>query len=100
MGKIEKLETERLMTIFTKSGNVQLMGPIADLMKFKKQLKDKENRHTFLECPPHLFTYNSGLETVTILPADAGIIIIADPAKAPRKPQIFAPINVVPKKQN
>ena len=79
--KIHEPESDRLMSIFTKSGKVQLVGPKADLMKFKKQVTAKENRHTFLECPPHLFTHNPVLEAVTVLPAETGIIIIADPTK-------------------
>lgn len=100
MKEIERVKSDRLMTVFTKSGNVQLLGPAADLMKFKKQLKDKENRHTFLECPPHLLTHNPALESVAILPAQMGIIIIADPTKAPQKTSILAPIAAVPKKLN
>lgn len=98
--EIEVPESDRLMTIFTSSGNVQLMGPVADLVNFKKQIKDKENRHAFLECPSNLITYNPALESVAILPADVGIIIIADPEKALRRSGILAPIAAVPKKLN
>lgn len=99
MGKVEIQETNRLMTIFTKSGNVQLVGSAEDLLKFKKQLRDKENRHTFLECPQHLITHNLALDSVAVLPAEVGIIIIADPTKV-TKNRILAPINVVPKELN
>lgn len=97
---MEPPETNRLMTIFTKSGNVQLIGPVEELIKFKKQIKDKENRHTFLEFPLHLITYNPALESVTVLPADVGIIIIADPTKAPQRSNILAPVAAIPKKLN
>jgi len=98
--KVEVPETNRLMTIFTKSGNVRLVGPIADLCEFKKRIKDKDNRHTFLEAPAKLCAWNPALEGVIILPADVGIIIIADPAKSPRNSQILAPTHVIPKKLN
>ena len=99
---IEVPETDRLMTIFTKSGNVQLQGPAKDLIMFKERIKQKDNRHTFLEAPAGLFTFNPALEAVTVLPADVGVIIIADPMIAARQinRKILEPVGVVPKKLN
>lgn len=89
----------KLMTIFTKSGNVQLRGPGEELRRFKERLKDKNNRHTFLEVPAKLFAFNPALEEVTVLPADAGIIIIADPVIVMHnRSKIFQPVGMVPKK--
>lgn len=100
MAKIAVPETNRLMTIFTKGCNVQLQGPVKELQEFKKRIKDKDNRHTFLEAPKRLFAFNPALEEVTVLPADVGVIIIADPAKAPpRQGRIAVPGGAVPKKQ-
>ena len=100
--KIEVPETDMLMTIFTKSGNVQLRGPAKDLIMFKERIKQKDNRHTFLEAPARLFTFNPALEAVTVLPADVGVIIIADPMIAAHQinSRILAPVGVVPKKLN
>jgi len=101
IAKVEVPETDRLMTIFTKSGNVQLTGPVEDLLEFKERIKQKDNRHTFLEVAGKLFTFNPALEGVTVLPADVGVIIIADPTKASLQPsRILAPIGAVPKKLN
>jgi hypothetical protein len=94
MGKIriEIAKSDRLMTIFTAGTSTQLVGLKADLVKFKKQIKDKENRHTFLEVPTHLFKQTAPYEEVTIKPADVNLIIIADPSKAPPAgPGILAP---------
>lgn len=96
-GKIEVPETDRLMTIFTKSGNVKFQGPGKVLREFKDRIKDKENRHTFLDAPARLFTFNPALEEVTVLPADVGIIIIADLTKAVPNSRIAVPIHGVPK---
>lgn len=93
-------EPDRLMTIFSKTGNTQLRGPLEELRRFKEQIKNKDNRHTFLEVPRKLVDWNPALEEVTILPADVGVIIIADPTKAPRNPGILAPIPLVTKKLN
>lgn len=93
-------QANRLMTIFTKSGNIQMAGPVEELRRFKERVKNKDNRHTFLEVPARLCTFNPALEEVTVLPSQTGIIIIADPAKAPRNNRILAPVSVVPKKLN
>lgn len=99
--EIEVPETDRLMTIFTMAGNVQSMDPIEELIAFKKRIKDKDNRHTFIEAPAKLFAFIPALEEVTVLPADVDIIIIADPTKAPpQQGRILAPVGVVPKKLN
>lgn len=98
--KVEIPEPDRLMTIFTKSGNVQLMGPKKDLQIIKERIKNKDNRHTFIECPAKFLTYNAALEEVTVLPADVGIIIIADTTKNPRNSRIAVPIQAMPKKLN
>jgi len=98
--EIEVPETDRLMTIFSKTGNTQLQGPVEELRRFKERIKHKDNRHTFLEVPAKLYAWNPALEGITILPADVGVIIIADPTKAPQRSNILAPIAAVPKKLN
>lgn len=99
--EIEVPETDRLMTIFLKGVKTQLVGPVEELIDFKKRVKDKDNRHTFLEVPAKLFAFNPALEEVTVLPAEVGIIIIADPTKAPpQQGRIAVPMGVVPKKLN
>lgn len=98
--KIEFPETDRIMTIFTKSGNVQLRGPKVELLRFKDRIKHKDNRHTFIEAPAKLFAFNQALEEVSVLPADVGIIIIADPTKNVPNSKIAVPARFGPKKLN
>lgn len=93
-------ETDRLMTIFSKSGNVQIVGPLKELRALKQRIESKDNRHTFIEMPARLITFNLALEEVTVLPAEVGIIIIADPAKAAMGGKILQPVSVIPKKLN
>jgi len=100
--KIEEVEANYLMTLFTKSGNVQLTGPLVELRVFKERIKQKDNRHTFIEVPAKLYAFNPALKEVTVLPAQTGIIIIADPAIGAmiKGSQILQPRAVVPKKMN
>ena len=99
---IVKNMSEMLMTIFTKSGSVQLRGPVDELRSFKEQVKHKDNRHTFIEVPLRFLTYNPALEGVTILPAQVGVIVFADPVKAAlvQKTKILQPVGIQPKKLN
>lgn len=76
---IEAVEQDMMMTIFATAGTTQIHGPIKELQDFKKMMKNKENRHIFLEVPARLCAYNPALLEVTILPAAVGTIIIADP---------------------
>lgn len=85
MNKIEKVQEDMCMVIRTSTGPVELVGPKSDLMKFRDQLKDKDNRHKFLECPPHLLSWARWLEGVSILPANVGAIVIKIPSLAPRQ---------------
>lgn len=90
--KIHEVKEDLIMLVRTSTGPVELLGPKADLMKFRDQLKDKENRHKFLECPPHLLTWAPWLVGVSILPADVGMIVIQIPSLTPKqKPGLFLP---------
>lgn len=96
-GEIEVPETDRLMIIRTTTGPVELIGPKRDLMKFRDQLKDKDNRHTFIECPPHLLTWAPWLEGISVLPTTISVIVIQNKELSPkRKPGVLVPAGVGP----
>lgn len=94
--EILKVESDMTMTIRTSSGPVELLGQKSELMKFRDQLKDKENRHKFLECPPHLLTWAPWLVGVSILPADVGVIVIQIPSLVPQKKGLYLPSGPMP----
>lgn len=90
--EIEKVEKDLTLTIRTGTGPIELIGPKAELMKFRDRIKDQKNRNNFLECPPHLLTWAPWLIGVTILPKDVSAIIIQDKDLAPRKaPGLMVP---------
>lgn len=100
--EIELPESDKLMTIFTRSGNIQLRGKREDIRNFKAQIKHKDNRHKFLEVPPRIFAYNAALEEISVLPADVGVIIITDHALAAAQQNrtILQPVGPVKIKPN
>ena len=94
--EILKVESDMTMMIRTSSGPVELLGPKSELMKFRDQLKDKDNRHKFLECPPHLLTWAPWLVGVSILPADVGVIVIQITSMVTQKKGLYLPSGPMP----
>jgi hypothetical protein len=83
--KIETVKKDLTLEIRTGTGPVELVGPRADLIKFRDLIKHETNRNIFLECPPHLLTWAPWLVGVTILPKDISVIVLKDKDLAPRR---------------
>jgi len=73
------------------NGPILLTGSSLDLMKFKDQLEDKENRQKFLVCPKHLMTTSPWIKYCSVRPAQVTMIVIGNTNEVPRRSNISVP---------
>lgn len=94
--KIEAVKPDLRMTIATLNGPILLIGPEQDLMKFKAQLEEKENRQKFIVCPKHLMTTEPWIKDCSVRPAQITMIVIVNPNELPKKQNLLVPAGGVP----
>ena len=92
--KIEEVKPDLRMTIVTSNGPILLTGPEQELMKFKGQLEDKENRQKYIVCPPYLMSTEPWIKYVSVRPAQITMIVIINPNEIPRKSNLSVPGSV------